>query len=80
MLVILIFCDSFKLALYFIMCFITIITVYLIVAMCFTTTWYCVEINIWPVVWTFAFAAELLLGHPVFAQDHFIQKEYILVH
>jgi hypothetical protein len=55
------------------MLFITIIAVYLIVAMCFTTT-------IWPVVWTFAFAAELLSSHPVFAQDHFIQKEYILVH
>ena len=58
------------------MSFITIvIAVYLIVAMYFTTTsgllrrLYCVtvEINIWPVAWTFPFAPELLSDHPVSA-------------
>ena len=58
------------------MSFITIvIAVYLIVAMYFTTTsgllrrLHCVmvEINIWPVAWTFPFAPELLSDHPVSA-------------
>ena len=48
--------------------FITIIiAVYLFIAMYLTTTWHRVEINIWPVVWTFPFAAELLSGHIVSA-------------
>lgn len=53
---------------YYYVFFITIvIAVYLIIAMCFTTAWYCVKINIWPVVWTLSFAAELLSRHAVSA-------------